>query len=408
MNCTVSYYVENYFFSKLNPMSAVSVPVPDPVPNIDTNTNIDYNSYVKSVTEMDGLLNINLFETYEESRDIFDDVFFNKNLILDNNTGNEQYHTRTEIVGLHKYLFCNEQADALVLWKNLIESNNTCICTHTCTHTYKRIDRTMLLLAQHYRWIEKDYEKAIHYYGMAIEKNNGWAMFNLAMYYEDVVKDYEKAVLYYKQAVETGNGIASNALAVYYDVVEKNSEKAVCYYGLAIEKGVNVGLYNLALCYKDIGDLEKAEHYLINGLSLGDGDCIRPLMNVFKQCDKLKFDSILPIVQTIVSNEKLHGYYKNVQTVLNNAFVEWKILNTLSNVLDEKFINILNSLEDDFDVVQYKYKVNRATRYGNYDTCPICLESSVLNIEIGCSHGVCPKCYEPHMACFYRCKRQRL
>lgn len=322
----------------------------------------DYELYVKQVENLNCPFSIGLLETYKNSRDIFDDIFFKQNLALD--PDDAHYWLRVEIVGLFKYLFSNEKDHAINIWLSLIETNST----------YDDICRVMYLLAGHFKNVEKNYEQAVQYYLMAIEKGSTEAMNDLACYYCNVEKNYEKTVQYFLMAIEAGDYCAISYLASHYKDIEKNYEKAI--------------------------------EYFVKGLKLGDETCLEPLVEIIESWNGSRFDLFLPIVRMIVLDKNLHRYWKTVNCALNDEFLQWKILNELSDVLDDKFVPMLKTLEYDPRVVQYKYKILRASRYGIVDTCPICLEGPVLNISIGCSHGVCPKCYEPNMRCVYRCPLQ--
>jgi len=104
--------------------------------------------------------------------------------------------------------------------------------------------------------VEQDYEEAIKYYKMAIEKGNGKAMNNLGRIYYNgdyAEQNYEEAIKYYKMAIEKGEEHAMNNLGIMYEHghgVEQNYEEAIKYYKMAIEKGPGDAMHNLGMLYE--------------------------------------------------------------------------------------------------------------------------------------------------------------
>lgn len=95
--------------------------------SVTENFDLDYELYIQRVMELGKTSGLNLFEVYEDSRDIFDDVFFKHKLDLGLDLGlglgfglgpnqnqdqdqdqNEQLCKRYEIVATYKYL-CYDQ-----------------------------------------------------------------------------------------------------------------------------------------------------------------------------------------------------------------------------------------------------------------------------------------------------------
>lgn len=268
--------------------------------------------------------------------------------------------------------------------------------------------RAMHNLATYYDENLKDYEKAEQYYLMAIEAGNSDSMNSLALYYEYIKKNYDQAVQYFELAISLSNSDAMSNLALYYENIEKNYVKAVKYFLMGVDAGNHYAIYNLALYYVNVeGNYQKGIEYFMKGLELKNGISISPLIKVLKLNEKLCFNSVLSIVRIIVINQELHEYLEPAMSAINNTFLVWIVFQELVDVLDPKFIPLLKTLEQDFDVVQYKYKLSRASRYNVMDTCPICLNGPVLNIDIGCTHGVCPKCYVPNIQCVHCCPMQQ-
>ncbi|XWV26700.1 hypothetical protein QJ857_gp0357 [Tupanvirus soda lake] len=88
-------------------------------------------------------------------------------------------------------------------------------------------------LAIIYGDVEENYELAVKYFLMAIEKGCSAAMYNLASHYEDIDKNYELAIKYYLMAIENEDADAMHSLAMYYQKIEKNDVLALKYYLMA-------------------------------------------------------------------------------------------------------------------------------------------------------------------------------
>lgn len=94
---------------------------------------------------------------------------------------------------------------------------------------------------------KKNYDEAMKFYNIAIEKGNSKALINMAWNYQNgfcgVDQDYEKAIEYYNKAIEKGNTFAMTFMAWHYQNgfcgVDQDYEKAIEYYNNAIEKSNN-------------------------------------------------------------------------------------------------------------------------------------------------------------------------
>ncbi|GBB87085.1 hypothetical protein RclHR1_13550003 [Rhizophagus clarus] len=135
-------------------------------------------------------------------------------------------------------------------------------------------ENAMFNLAYNYEngeGIEKNLEKASHWYKKATENCNEDAMFGLAISYEngkETEKNLEKAFYWYQKAAESNYKDAMYCLAnCYYngDGTEKNLEKAFYWYQKAAENGNVDAMYNLAICYRNEerteDNLEKAFYW---------------------------------------------------------------------------------------------------------------------------------------------------
>src|SRR5437588_730551 len=104
--------------------------------------------------------------------------------------------------------------------------------TKSETKTNLNIDEIHKLALQYHE--QKDYDKMMKYYLMAIEKGDINSMHGLGFYY-DSIKDYENMKKYYLMAIKKGDRDSMHNLALYYDNQQDypNMEK---YYLMAIEK----------------------------------------------------------------------------------------------------------------------------------------------------------------------------
>jgi TPR repeat protein len=168
--------------------------------------------------------------------------------------------------------------DAIKYYQMAIEKGNT---------------KAMHNLALLYETEFKDFEKAEQYYKMAIEKGDASAIFNLANLYRAEFKDFEKAEQYYKMAIEKGDASAMNNLALLYKTEFKDFEKAEQYYKMAIEKGHTKAMYNLALLYKtEFKDFEKAEQYYQMAVEKGDASAMNNLALLYFERKKNKQEAL--------------------------------------------------------------------------------------------------------------------
>jgi TPR repeat protein len=118
------------------------------------------------------------------------------------------------------------------------------LVNHNINHT-NNTDKYYLYVGWYYDNMKHNYEEAIKYYLLAIDKGNYIAMNNLAHYY-NVENNYKEAIKYWLLAIDKGNYIAMNNLAHYYYNVENNYKEAIKYYLLAIDKGNYIAMNNLS------------------------------------------------------------------------------------------------------------------------------------------------------------------
>jgi TPR repeat protein len=84
-----------------------------------------------------------------------------------------------------------------------------------------------------------------------------------------------KAFELFSQAATAGDPFAQTSLGYFYDEgigVKKNAEKAIWWYRKAARKGSVAAINNLAITYRDSGNLRRARSWFKKAFSKGDGD----------------------------------------------------------------------------------------------------------------------------------------
>ena len=153
---------------------------------------------------------------------------------------------------------------------------------------------------QHGEGVEKDYEKAIHYYTLSANQGNSSAQYNLGnMYYfgQGVKKDYEKAIHYYTLSVNQENSVAQNNLGYMYKYgtgVEQDYEKAIHYYTLSANQGNSSAQNNLGNMYYSgqcvEQNYEKAIHYYTLSVNQGNSVASKNLEEIPK-IKRIKYEN---------------------------------------------------------------------------------------------------------------------
>ena len=84
-----------------------------------------------------------------------------------------------------------------------------------------------------------------------------------------------KAFELFSQAAAAGDPFSQTSLGYFYGQgigVKKDAEKAIWWYRKAARKGTVAAINNLAITYRDSGDLRRARSWFKKALSKGDGD----------------------------------------------------------------------------------------------------------------------------------------
>lgn len=93
------------------------------------------------------------------------------------------------------------------------------------------------LLGIYYLWFDYDYDKEIECFTKSIACGNQHAPLNFALYWEDGEGNHDKAIHYYKIAVERNNAYASYKLGCLYYYELNDCNNGFFYLSLAVEKG---------------------------------------------------------------------------------------------------------------------------------------------------------------------------
>jgi TPR repeat protein len=153
------------------------------------------------------------------------------------------------------------------------------------------------LYAHHYKKAIKnevvvfDYEKAMKYYKMAIDKGIGRAMNNLGNMYEvgkGVERNYEEAIKYYRMALGKGVGRAMLHLGDMYFYgrgIEQNYEEAIKYYKMAVTRGDDFAMWLMGDAYEFGRGVEqnykKARKYYKMASELRNTDAMRRIARFY-------------------------------------------------------------------------------------------------------------------------------
>lgn len=136
----------------------------------------------------------------------------------------------------------------------------------------------------------QNYIFARYWFEKSAEQNNEDALFYLGSYYmhgSGIEKNKEKGLLLYKKASELGSSRATNNLALQEEK-EGRIEEAILLYKKAIDLGSNAAILNLGEIYKDIGEYDKAERILTQGLYKEDvikSEALRKLGYLYSDVD---------------------------------------------------------------------------------------------------------------------------
>ncbi len=133
----------------------------------------------------------------------------------------------------------------------------------------------------------KDFNNAIKYYLLAIEKGDDNAIYNLALLYHTELKDFDNTIKYYLLAIDKNYVDAMNNLALLYETEFKDLDNAIKYYLLAIDKNYDNAMNNLALLYEtEFKDFDNAIKYYYLAIENNNVDAMHNLAALYIEQNK--------------------------------------------------------------------------------------------------------------------------
>ncbi|MGN1372076.1 MAG: tetratricopeptide repeat protein [Candidatus Coprovivens sp.] len=141
--------------------------------------------------------------------------------------------------------------------------------------------------------LEKNIDKAIEYYKIALDNNYAYAMNNMGKIKEEqgLLKE---AYDYYKMSADLGESWACNKMGEYYRVINRDMKKAYYYYNRSLDSNCRVvcyyAYYNLAIYFYKNGydtinrDLNKYINYL--ELASSNGVLMATMELFYYYCDE--------------------------------------------------------------------------------------------------------------------------
>jgi hypothetical protein len=209
---------------------------------------------------------------------------------------------------------------------------------------------------------ERNYQEAVKYYKMAIEKGHHIAMYNLGHMYQNSIgteKNYLEAIKYYKMAIEKGNYTAMNSLGnmYYYGLgIERNYQEAVNYYKMAIEKGSDIAMYSLGYLYQNGFGIEGNYHEAVKYYKMAITKGVSYAMNSFYNIYNGRY-----YLSANISYTEVIEYCKIYINAIND---ESEIIETIDRMFKinqsinnyDVYIDLIN-LCDKFKLDDYKMKI---------------------------------------------------
>lgn len=366
----------------------------------------------------------NISNIYDEYSDVFCDVFINGN--LNTNDLNVDRGVKLDLIGLYYLLITKDYQSAYNAWMESIDNyeNSNAMNNMGCYFLdlgikYENATNesspdlklkylaTGLLIPQDERVITYQcYDICEYYFTMGFNKGSVPAINNLGYFYLNVKKNHERGKNFLLMAIERGSITALCHLGNYYCFDVKDYEQGKHYLTMAIDNEIVYAMRLLGIHYnRNEKNYEQAMKYFMMGWSHGDKSSLEYLALLGNCNECLPYKKLTVIYQTIgLSNdEKCTKLLSNA----NNGFIKWITflkLQEKGNVLSDCVISIMNFLktapETKSDIQLFKNRKFRAQKYQTFDDCPVCHDENVLNIDLGCGHGVCDNCYRPS-TCIY-------
>jgi len=254
-------------------------------------------------------------------------------------------------------------------------------------------DLLLLCGGIYYEKIVCDYEKAIKYYKMSIEKDNSEAMFRLGLYYQ--LYEYENNLLikYYEIAINKKHNKAMNNLGLYY-YQQGNYKLAKENFLLATEYLNDESMLNLGMYYKIIEDNnELTKKYFLMAIDNFNSDAMYELGKYYieKEYNALlmkKYFSMAISYNNYKPIEYLNMYYKT------DLMLYYKFLITIDTHNDIKKNKINELILVDKNILLLNYKYILFSKLNNYTKCFKCEKEDILCVNNEFYNFVCIDCYD--------------
>jgi TPR repeat protein/Fe2+ or Zn2+ uptake regulation protein len=162
-----------------------------------------------------------------------------------------------------------------------------------------------------------DYDKAIDYYQIALDKGRLDAAFRLGQVYFFFKHEEKKAISYYEQAVNHDQVNAIMPLATIY-FSNGNFERAKTMCLLAIEKGIDIAYLNLSILFQQEGNIEEAIHALEKAIALNVDEALVSLAELYLSSTKGNDEKAKKLFELAVEKGVTDAYHALGKYLLHN------------------------------------------------------------------------------------------
>lgn len=331
--------------------------------------------------------NVNFISLFDENTDVFVDIFINRKTSVGTDTDTA---TRYDVLGIYYYWILNDFEQAHNAWSKAIDLSNTNAMNH------------MGMCYAHEYWKCKNHISKIIV--RRAKRVFQWANNMFGRQYQCVIPNdlFIESIRCYQMAIEGGNVYAlCNLGLVYYE--GGMYDLATDYFVRAIGSGVVDGLIGAGWCCLKKNDYVQAIKYFLSGYECGHEQSFQYIWETGSQYS-LPNDVLYAICKTMfLGNNSTHidTIMTENKIMFGSVLNKWKILNKLCEEMGDGIEEKMRCLETNPDVQLLKKKILNAKRNQVFDTCLLCLDENVLNVEMSCGHKICVECYEPSMKCVY-------
>lgn len=337
--------------------------------------------------------NVNFISLFDENTDLFVDIFINRKTSVETITNidtDTDAGIKYDVLGIYYYWILNDFEQAINAWSKAIDLSNTNAMNH------------MGMCYKHEYWKCKNHISKIIV--RRVKQAFQWANHMFGGQYQCVIpRDlFNESVRYYLMAIEGGNVYALYNLGwVYY--WERKYNLAMDYFVRAISSGVTDGLVGAGWCCLRKNDYEQAIKYFLSGYERDHEQCFQFILETGTKY-LLPNDVLYTICKTVcLGNNSTHidTIMTENKIMFGSVLNKWKILNKLCEEMGDGIEKKMSELETNPDVQLLKKKILNAKRNQVFDTCLLCLDENVLNVEMSCGHKICVECYDPSAKCVY-------